>query len=171
MRKIPFFKYHPEPLKTGMIKKETTTCEVCEKEIDYIYNGPFYAEEEVSDICPWCIKDGKASKEFDGTFQDEDSCDPVDKEEYVDELIHRTPGYGGWQQEYWLSHCGDFCSFEGFVGWSEIEGIINDLEDDISESGFTKDDLQRILVNGGSLQGYLFKCNICGKYRIHFDCD
>ncbi|WP_308423119.1 CbrC family protein [Marinithermofilum abyssi] len=23
----------------------------------------------------------------------------------------RTPGYRGWQQEVWLSHCGEFCSF------------------------------------------------------------
>ncbi|MEH6978944.1 CbrC family protein [Bacillus pseudomycoides] len=36
------------------------------------------------------------------------------------ELIHRTPGYGGWQQEYWLSHCNDFCAFIGYVEWEEI---------------------------------------------------
>ncbi|WP_458787851.1 CbrC family protein, partial [Vallitalea sediminicola] len=79
-----------------------------------IYNvGPFYAIEEVENICPWCIKNGKASEKYDGMFQDDQSCDKVNKEEYLDELVHRTPGYCGWQQEYWLSHCGDFCAFIG----------------------------------------------------------
>ena len=29
----------------------------------------------------------------------------VDDPEKLDELIHRTPGYSGWQQEYWRAHC------------------------------------------------------------------
>lgn len=35
-------------------------------------------------------------------------------------LLHRTPGYSGYQQKVWLSHCGDFCAFTGYVGWKEI---------------------------------------------------
>lgn len=107
---LPTFKYNPDPVSLNVIKKEPTTCPVCEKERDYVYHGPFYTVEDVEGICPWCIKDGSAAKKYDGTFQDDASCDDVDQEEYIDELIFRTPGYRGWQQEYWLSHCGDFCA-------------------------------------------------------------
>ncbi|WP_273324215.1 CbrC family protein [Vallitalea guaymasensis] len=48
----------------------------------------------------WCIKNGKASEKYDGMSQDDQSYDKVNKEEYLDELVHRTPGYCGWQQEY-----------------------------------------------------------------------
>ncbi len=37
------------------------------------------------------------------------------------EFVERTPGYHGWQQEFWLAHCGDFCVFIGYVGWNDIE--------------------------------------------------
>ena len=37
--------------------------------------------------------------------------DGVDDPEKLYELIHRTPSYSGWQQEYWRAHCGDYCAF------------------------------------------------------------
>ena len=40
--------------------------------------------------------------------------------EKLDELIHRTPGYSGWQQEYWRAHCGDYCAYLGHVGAREL---------------------------------------------------
>ncbi|WP_458788311.1 CbrC family protein, partial [Vallitalea sediminicola] len=137
-----------------------------------IYNvGPFYAIEEVENICPWCIKNGKASEKYDGMFQDDQSCDKVNKEEYLDELVHRTPGYCGWQQEYWLSHCGDFCAFIGYVGWNEIKEFADELEEDIKYFGYTVEDIKKYLINDGSLQGYLFQCLKCGKKRLSIDCD
>ncbi|EEM02735.1 hypothetical protein CN568_02045 [Bacillus pseudomycoides] len=117
---LPTFKYNPNALELGIIKKEFTTCSVCKNEREYVYSGPFYSIERVESICPWCIANGNASKKFDGEFQDPHSCEEVSDEEKVKELIHRTPGYGGWQQEYWLSHCNDFCAFIGYVEWEEI---------------------------------------------------
>ncbi len=170
-KELPQFKYHPHPLKTGAIEKTTEVCEVCGEKVEYIYTGPFYAEEDVEHICPWCIENGKASKKFDGEFQDEESCDEVDKEEYIDELIHRTPGYNGWQQEYWLSHCGDFCAFIDYVEWNDIEEIIDELKEDIEELGYEIDDLKEGLTEDGHLGGYLFQCLKCGKKRLYIDCD
>ena len=44
----------------------------------------------------------EAARKYDGSFQDDFSLDDgVDDPEKLDELIHRTPGYSGWQQEYW----------------------------------------------------------------------
>jgi len=103
--KLPFFLYNPNPLSLGVIKKETTLCPVCNRNREYVYHGPFYSIEEVEGVCPWCIADGSAANMFDGEFQDPASCESVEKEVYLNELIYKTPGYNGWQQEYWLSHC------------------------------------------------------------------
>jgi uncharacterized protein CbrC (UPF0167 family) len=116
LAKFPFFKYNPDPIKLGVIKQEVTICTSCGKNRDYVYGGPFYSVEEVEGICPWCIADGSAATKFNGEFQDAASCETVNQEEFLDELIHRTPGYVAWQQGYWLSHCGDFCAIIDYVG-------------------------------------------------------
>ncbi|MEH7111743.1 CbrC family protein [Neobacillus niacini] len=91
--RLPNFKYNPNPILLKVIKEEKTLCPVCNKNKDYSYVGPFYSVEEVESICPWCISDGSAAKMFEGEFQDVESCDDVEKDEYIDELIYRTPGY------------------------------------------------------------------------------
>jgi uncharacterized protein CbrC (UPF0167 family) len=174
MTTLPAFRYSPDALSLGIIKKESTHCPVCDQHRDYVYEGPFYSEEEVEGICPWCIKDGSAAEKFTGEFQDAASCEEVDKEEYIIELTTRTPGYSGWQQEQWLSHCGDFCAFKGVAGWKELEHLKAELHYDItnilSDPDLTQEDLQQ-LQKGGSPQGYLFQCLHCGEYRLCVDAD
>jgi len=45
-----------------------------------------------------------------------------------------------------------------------------DLKDDINEIkrdlDLTQADFEKSLIKDGSLQGYLFKCLKCGKYRL-----
>lgn len=170
---LPFFKYNPNAYKLGIIKKEPTNCPSWGQKREYIYDGPFYSTEEIEGICPWCVKDGSASKKFNGEFQDSGSCDSVDKMEYLDELIHNTPGYHGIQQEAWLSHCGDFCAFTEYVGWKDISSLKEELASDIGqikeEYNFSQQDLERNLVKKGSLQGYLFQCLHCKKHSLAVD--
>jgi len=172
---LPEFKYVPRALELGLIKKEKTHCPVCNEEKNYVYEGPFFSEEEVEGICPWCIHDGKAAKKFNGIFVDSESCEPVDSNKHVRELTERTPCFTGWQQEKWLAHCGDFCSFEGYVGWKEIKNKAQNLKSDISpilsEYGLTQKDFEDYLQNDGSMQGYLFKCLHCSQYRLAVDTD
>ncbi len=175
-KNLPAFKYHPDPLKTGAFTTDETgvTCDCCEKETTIWYDGPFYAIDEIEALCPACIASGKAAEMFDGEFQDESSCDDVDDEAKVEELCRRTPGYRGWQQEYWLAHCGDFCAFIGYVGWKEIEemGLAAEIEKDCEENGEQDiDHLREHMENDGHLQGYLFRCLTCGIHRIHADTD
>lgn len=169
------FKYHPDPIKTGMFKTDkTVTCSCCENETNVYYQGPFYSEDDVDSLCPECIASGKAAEMFDGSFQDEDSIDDVDDESKIDELIHRTPGYSGWQQEYWLAHCDDFCAFVGYVGWKEIleRGIEKEIGEDILKNGdFELEQVKECLEAHGSMSGYLFQCLHCGKHRLWIDCD
>ena len=99
---------------------------------DSYYTGPFYSVDEIAYLCPECIASGEAARKYDGSFQDDFSVDDgVDDPEKLDELIHRTPGYSGWQQEYWRAHCGDYCAFLGYVGARELRalGALEDVLD------------------------------------------
>jgi uncharacterized protein CbrC (UPF0167 family) len=168
---FPTFKYHPDPLATGMIQQEPTTCPVCQQVRDYVYVGPFYAREKIKGLCPWCIADGSAAATYRGAFQDAASCEEA-APEHLDELVHRTPGYSGWQQEVWLSHHNDFCAFVGYVGWKEIAPFASDLEEDLARIkqnyGFSQARLER-WENNSAVQGYLFRCVVCGKHRLTTD--
>ena len=172
---LPFFKYHPNPLATGAFTQAqyAVVCDCCGCSTHIYYDGPFYAIDDINYLCPNCIASGAAAKKFDGDFQDDGCLEPkVLDAEKVDELIHRTPGYSGWQQEYWRSHCGDFCAFIGYVGAAELKalGVLDEVLDDPQWSEAEKD-LIKTSVNGGSLQCYLFKCLHCGKHMVWMDCE
>ncbi len=175
MTELPTFRYNPHAVRLGIIKKETTNCPVCGQDRDYVYEGPFYSVDEVEGICPWCIKDGSAAEKYEGEFQDSASCEDVDDDEYLIELTTRTPGYSGWQQERWLSHCGDFCALQDYVGWAEIKDLKEELTDDLKQItddyGLTQAQLEKSLLKHGSMQGYLFQCLHCKKHRLAVDTD
>lgn len=176
MEKIKF-KYHPNPIETGAFKEgEPQSCDCCGKMTTIWYEAPFFtSKDDIDCICPNCIFDGSASKKFDGEFQYPYSTDEVSDPEKLDELVHRTPGYCGWQQEYWLAHCDDYCSFIGYVGWENLvqRGIANEIEENYDQNlnGFDLADVKECMRNNGSLQGYLFKCLHCGKHMLYVDCD
>lgn len=172
---IPTFRYHPNPLETGAfeISEEEVTCDCCGKTTKIHYEAPFYAVDDIDCLCPECIANGKAAEKFDGSFQDDYSVDDgVNDSEKLDELIHRTPGYCGWQQEYWRAHCGDFCAFLGYTGARELRalGVMEEVIDDPMWDDEQKELIQES-VNGGHLQCYLFQCLHCGKHLVWMDVD
>ncbi len=173
---IPHFRYHPDPLGTGAFTKgDPQTCDCCGRQTDIWYNSPFYSSEDVECLCPGCIADGKAAEKFDGEFQDSASADKVSDPAKLEELTTRTPGYCGWQQEYWLAHCDDYCAFTGYVGMEELEemGLSDKLEEIYRKdvAMFDIEDVRENMQNEGSMQGYLFRCLHCGKYFLYVDCD
>lgn len=168
-----YYKYHPDPLKTGAFHNDKTMrCQCCGKDTDIYYTGPFYSVDEVDYLCPECISSGAAAEKFDGEFQDPESVDEVSDPAKLDELVHRTPGYSGWQQEYWLACCDDYCAFLGYYDWKAIEalGIVEELEKTYREDicGLDFADAKEYLSNN---EGYLFRCLHCGKHYIYFDFD
>ncbi|WP_283124744.1 CbrC family protein [Angelakisella massiliensis] len=173
---LPFFRYHPNPLETGAFKESAdgVVCDCCGKTTHiFYYKGPFFSEKDMDYLCPSCIASGEAARKFDGEFQDEYSLDDgVDDLEKLDELIHRTPGYSGWQQEYWRAHCGDYCAFLGYVGAKELRalGVLEDVLDDPMWDEEQKEMIRKS-VNGGHLQCYLFQCLHCGKHLVWMDFD
>jgi uncharacterized protein len=50
---LPRFRYHPDPLATGMIVVSGEDCVVCEQARGYLYSGVPFCEEEVDEesIC------------------------------------------------------------------------------------------------------------------------
>lgn len=175
LNKIPVFKYHPDPFMTGAFYElsEAEICSCCNKPVFIKYKGPFYSLEKPECLCPGCIASGKAAEKFDGEFQDESSVDETDNMEGLDELIHKTPGYYGWQQEYWRAHCNDYCAFIGYAGSQELKemGILEEVLDDSLWNETAKENIRNNLSNGGSMQGYLFKCLHCGRYLLWADYD
>ena len=61
---LPFFKYHPDPLKTGSFQRvdEPAVCPCCGEKTPVIYTGPFYAIDNVEGLCPGCIASGAAAE-------------------------------------------------------------------------------------------------------------
>jgi len=185
MSNLPKFKYHPDPIGTGtFIVGETVSCDCCNKEVDVYYERPFYSVEEIIAICPFCIANGEAAKKFDGEFQDSYSIEGIlpdpdipttfNNEDAIVEVTTKTPGYRGIQQEVWLNHCDDLCAFIGYVVWDDIKSKLNDLaclESDIEKFGMNISDLETHLIKDGHMQGYLFQCLHCKKFRLHMDFD
>lgn len=174
-QKLPVFKYNPNAYSIGIIKKGNTLCPVCNKTRSHYYDGPFYAIEEVEEICPWCIKDGSAANKYEGKFHDSASIEAVDSLKALEELTTMTPGYSGLQQEMWLTHCGDFCALKAYAGWNEIKYIKDELANDLDQIkddyNLTQEALEKYLVNNGHIQGYLFQCLHCDKHRLTVDTD
>ncbi len=173
--KLPVFRYHPDPLATGIFQRsdEGVTCDCCGRLTKIYYDGPFYSTGDEDCFCPECIASGAAAEKFGGSFQDAFSIeDGVTDEGAVNELIHRTPGYCGWQQEFWRAHCGEPCAFIGYVGAEELErlGVMGEVLDD-PRWGERDKEIIRMLVNGGGAQGYLFKCLHCGRHLLWYDFD
>lgn len=178
---LPTFKYHPDPLTTGSIVTSDAECVCCNEQRGYIYTGPVYAEEEYeSCICPWCIADGSAHEELDASFTDEEGIgygrwEKVD-EEVIEEVAYRTPGFAGWQQEQWWTHCGDAAAFLGRAGAKELKAYGPQALAAIREStGLAArpewDQFLAALDKDGSPTAYVFRCLRCGQLGGYQDCD
>ena len=189
----PAFKYHPNPLDTGMFTQgEPKTCCCCGRQTDIWYDGPFYGDlhanrstdpdddelpyEKMDYLCPECIADGSAAAKFQCVFQDGwlVGSKPEDAAAQ-DEWKRRTPGYYAWQSARWYTHCNEYCAFLGSVGWEDIVnmGLAQEIEEtydqeaNISELSFVKE----YTVKHGSVQGFLFRCLHCGRHFLWLDMD
>jgi hypothetical protein len=90
---------------------------------------PVYCERELEDtLCPWCIADDSAHKSFDAGFADPAGFADEIPPDIVEEISCRTPGFNTWQQEKWLTCCGDAAAFLEPAGHAEIRARYPQLE-------------------------------------------
>jgi uncharacterized protein CbrC (UPF0167 family) len=180
MMSLPNFRYHPDPIGTGSIKEADTRCIVCGQRSGFVYTGSVYALEEYVDcICPWCIADGSAHNQLGAEFTDRaliggGTWEEV-SEEIIAEIAYRTPGFVGWQQEHWVTCCGDGAAFLGAVGYQELKEFgpeaIGSLKTWPGLAGEERDRFFRSLDKHGSPTAYLFQCLHCGQYGGYVDFD
>ena len=177
---LPSFRYHPDPIATGSIRSSNKKCVVCGTVRGYIYTSHAYAVAAYHDcICPWCIADGTAHEKLGVYFTDEHSVGNILEdnlpESVVEELVFRTPGFSGWQQERWFTHCGDAAAFLGRVGYKELiqhgRKAIKAIRNDTGLSGQSWIEFMVSLDKNGSPTAYLFQCLHCGQYGGYTDCD
>lgn len=179
---LPIFKYHPDPVATGHIVESDTECVCCRERRGYIYTGPVFAVNEYHQcICPWCIADGSAHEKLNASFTDEVGVggggmwDEVPKA-VIEEVSYRTPGFCGWQQEQWWTHCGDAAQFLGRAGQKELRALGTQAIAAIQESaglsdGSEWDEFFSALDKEGSPTAYVFRCGRCGQLGGYSDFD
>jgi uncharacterized protein len=177
--KLPNFTYHPNPVETGSIKESDTICQVCEQQRGMIYTGPVYSEEVLNEaVCPWCIADGKAHEKFGAEFVNAAGVGGYrDWEQVPDAIIegvaYRTPGFSGWQQERWFTHCGDAAEFLGCAGKKELQAFGADAICAIQrESGLEGADWSTYygaLDKNIGPTAYIFRCRHCSTVGGYSD--
>ena len=176
---LPQFRYHPDPLKTGSIVASDKACEVCGVARRFIYDGPIYCEADAEAVCPWCIADGSAHSKLQAEFVDRALVGGGDWEiipaETADEIAFRTPGFSGWQQERWFTHCSDGAEFLGAMGKQELlQAGLEAVEVIRAESGYDSDEWEYYFdsmdAEHGPATAYLFRCRHCGKLGGYSDC-
>lgn len=174
------FKYHTDPIKTGSIEKSSIICECCQTASDYVYTGPVFAESELTDcLCPLCIARGTAHLQYDASFTDYASIGNHGQwsnvsDKIKEEVAFRTPGFSGYKQEKWWTHCNDAATFLGIVNKNEIlnysDDFINEL---LQEANCNTSDwlfYLKYIAKDDFPIAYLFKCLHCGKIGGYADC-
>jgi uncharacterized protein len=173
---LPTFKYHPDPVATGSVIVSDVKCRCCGESRGYIYVSNIYCIEELNGvICPWCIADGTAAKEFEATFVDDQPLRQAGIDDRIIlEVTTRTPGYDSWQQEVWLTHCNDACAFLGDASRDDVLSIANDKLQVIGSEGMDEKTLKTIAQNyrpKGSPAFYKFRCLHCNQVLYAMDYD
>ncbi|HEV2699719.1 MAG TPA: CbrC family protein, partial [Terriglobales bacterium] len=154
-------------------------CEVCGQKRTFIYSGVPYAKTEIECICPWCIADGSAHDKFGTEFVAREfigggEWDTVPSG-VADEVAFRTPGFSGWQQERWFTHCGDAAEFLGAMGKAELQQLGAEAIEVVKRASGYEDKEWEIFRESldakcGPSTAYLFRCGRCRKIGGYSDC-
>ncbi|MEI8593198.1 CbrC family protein [Photobacterium sp. SP02] len=171
---LPKFTYHPDPLATGAVVKSMKVCDCCGEARGYLYSGSIYSQRDVEWLCPWCIADGSAAREFKASYSDDFPLDGAGlKREVIAEVCQRTPGYQSWRQEVWLDHCGDACEFHGFAEHDELKALSGQALQAFLSRHMLKANLWQDILDtyekGGNPAVYKFRCRHCGDILYGMD--
>jgi uncharacterized protein CbrC (UPF0167 family) len=178
MRPLPEFRYHPDPLGTRSIVPSDDRCVVCGRVSGYIYVGPVYSSSvDTPVVCVECIADGSAAERLNAQFTDAHPWASEVPEEVAVEVLTRTPGFSGWQQEHWLAHCADAAVFLGPVGIRELYHMPSEATEAVrvelmSTYRWPADEVDRYidsLDRDGTPTAYVFRCRHCGTYLGYSD--
>jgi hypothetical protein len=177
---LPEFRYHPDPVGTGSVVASDDRCDACGRTAGYVYVGPVYSSKVTRPVvCVNCIADGSAAERWDAQFTDAHPWAGEVPESVAFEVLTRTPGFSGWQQEHWMAHCGDAGVFLGPVGRRELSELpaeaTHALRNELMSAGrWPPSEIDRYidsLDRDGTPTAYLFRCTQCGTYLGYDDFD
>ena len=176
---LPVFRFHPNPIRSGSIVTSAEPCRCCRESRGYIYTGPVYSEQDGLDdkLCPWCIADGSAHRDFDASFIDSEAFAAGMPQTSMDEIEHRTPGYSAFQSEVWPVCCGDAVEFVMPAGMAELrkydytlEGqLMSHIVQEMKISGSAATRLLDGLNKDTGPTVFLFRCPRCETHHFHID--
>ena len=175
METLPSFRYHPDPIRTGAVKRSDVVCVCCGKTRGFIYTASVYCRQELNEqLCPWCIASGEAAERFEAVFSDGvPLIEAKVPAEIVEEVTKRTPGFVSWQQENWLAHCGDACAFHGYAAKEDLELISSEVKARfLKESYLDESKWQNIKKHyepAGDPAIYKFVCRHCQSVLLGMD--
>ena len=182
----PQFKFCPNPLRTQSVVESSVPCECCGKTGKYSYIAGILREieeQEVKNLCLECISSGEAAKKFGGVFTEYSSIANRKSDKTItEEIMYRTPSFNSWQDQEWLSHCKTPCAYIGqvYIGDLIKMGIYKQVRTELAKTFYYKqmpmtiaeiDDLLINMTEDSSLEGHLFRCVLCGRYKLHIDID
>jgi len=160
---LPVFRYHPDPLATGMIRLSPNVCEVCTRPRGWQYTTTPYGVRTLATVCPWCIADGSAAalgaRFSDGWLLLEAGVDHA----RIDEATKRTPGFASIQQEEWQTCCADACAFVGALSGAQIAELPAEVRAEHQLDGAFPDGYAVDLTVFG------FRCLHCGAPKVWLD--
>jgi uncharacterized protein len=176
---LPPFRYHPDPVATGSVRRSDRTCQCCGLARGFLYNGALSSEAELEgSVCPWCIADGSAHGKFGAVFTEVTAIGgqgrwPTVPREVVEEVAFRTPGFSGWQQERWFTCCDDAGAFLGPMGYKQLADLGPEAVAVIrAESGYEgaewEEYCEALNLDFGPT-AYLFRCLHCGRLGGYSD--
>lgn len=164
---LPSFRYHPDPVATGMIRRSPNACAACRQRRGWEYTTTPYGARTLAHVCPWCIVDGTAAA-AGASFSDGWPLLEADlAEEIVTEVTRRTPGFASFQQEEWQSCCQDACAFVGALSAAQIAELPAELR--------AEHDLPDALVaalretENAELAVFGFRCLHCDAPKVWLD--
>ena len=182
----PIFNYFANPVRTKSVIKNSTPCECCGESKEYSYIAGMECEDidlEIRNLCLDCIASGAAANKFNGVFTPYSSIANRKADKNItEEIMYRTPSFNTWQDKEWLSHCKTPCIYIGqvYIGDLLKIGIYKQVRTELAKTFYYLnmpmtvaqiDDLLINMVEDSSLEGHLFKCTQCGRYKIHVDLD
>ncbi|WP_161831483.1 CbrC family protein [Pseudovibrio sp. POLY-S9] len=171
---IPHFEYFRDPVENGCVVEKASVCQCCQQEKHFMYVGPIYCVDDVSEVCPWCIADGSAAAKWSASFNDVYDVPSGVSQDVIETIAARTPGYSTWQDNKWL-----FSGKEALVFVGEVTGsaLIENNEIDkisacreaLSDWNLPKDfDLSNVVI-GGQPAIYLFQDKETSEFHAYAD--
>ena len=171
---LPDFEYFPDPLRNGCIVVKQGSCLCCNQTRAFMYIGPIYATDEIEEVCPWCIADGKAASKWSASFNDVYLASKEVPKYVIETIEQRTPGYETWQGNKWLFSANDALIFVGEVVGQELINENNLAKIQACRSALSewntspKFELSDVVI-GGQPAIYLFQDKAGGIYKAYAD--